>query len=139
MWVCSILPWLTRSLPCSHRVCMNRVHRRGSDLPSERCPVQVVMACNECFRREAALTVYLKCVWQCVGGVCVCVLGGCVPARGNSVRDCEPLCTLSQELGSVRDEPEIPAAPESKTPPSSYCRVTVCSLWVMEATQYCLL
>lgn len=64
---------------------------------------------------------------------------GCVLARGNSVRDCEPPCTLSRELESVRDDPETPAAPESKSPPSSHRRVTVCSLWVTEATQYCLL
>lgn len=35
---------------------------------------------------------------------------GCVLARGNSVRDCEPPCTLSRELESVRDDPETPSS-----------------------------
>jgi hypothetical protein len=71
-------------------------------------------------------------VWEEGGGV------GCFGQR----EECEKLRAsvyVILELWSVRDEPETPAAPQSKTPPSSHQRVKVCSLWVMEATQHCLL
>lgn len=42
---------------------------------------------------------------------------GCVPGRGNRVRDCEPQGAQIQELGDVREGPETPATPEREKPP----------------------